>query len=439
MSKPQQSIRRRLLIWQMTALAVTAIVAGLVTFQLTWKAFGNIRDRNLKQIALSIARHGTFDVAVEPSDRPLPDAGEFVSQIWRSNGELAYSSLSDIGPPLQPPGIHDVHWRNEDWWVYSLPKGSESVQVAIAHKERLADFANLLPPLIVPFGLVIVLGLLIHMAVVRALKPLDSMREEISALEVHQLSPLDVSGLPEEVLPVGEAFNELMLKLDHTIRSQRQFIADAAHELNTPLAAVKVHAQLAKRSEDSALRQEALQQLDKGIDRASHLCRQLLQLARLEPDVRRPHVEAVDLVPMAMSLVGEFSSRADQVGVDLGVDAEVPLLEVQGCRPDLRVLLENLIDNALRYAPRNTAIDVQLRRNDHQVAELCVIDHGPGIAQHERERVLQRFARLNPDEPNGSGLGLAIVASVVEQTGAALSLEDTPGGGLTVRVRFLAG
>ncbi len=437
MTSNAKSIQSRLLRWQITALMVTALIASAVTYWVAWRGFNRTRDHGLEQIALSVARHGTVD-AQRRDKVPGTDRGEFVSQIWLLDGQLSYSSLSDIGPPLQPPGLHVVSWRGEDWRVLTLEEQQEYVQVAMAMVARKDDFSELVPSFFLPAGIVLVFALFLRTAVINALIPLNGMRAEIASREASNLMPLETDDLPSEVAPVGQAFNGLMRKVERTLTGQRQFIADAAHELNTPLAAIKLHAQLARRARDEADRQEALVQLELGIDRVSHLARQLLQLARLEPDMARPDMAAVPLASVAGRCVAQFSAQADQQGVDLGLQTDAKF-SVQADAHGLQVLIENLIDNALRYAPRGSRVDVLIRRDEKGTPELCIIDEGPGISPADRPRVLQRFARLEPEDPNGSGLGLAIVASIVEQMGGALSLEDTPGGGLTVRIRFLAG
>ncbi|GAA6142638.1 ATP-binding protein [Hydrogenophaga sp. 5NK40-0174] len=429
-----RSIRSRLLRWQFGALLVTAAIAAGVAYFAAWKGFNRVRDHGLEEIAQSVARHGTIE-APRLDNENRPDLGEFVSQVWRLDGQLSYSSLADIGPPLQTPGIHHVIWRNEEWRVFTLREKQELVQVAMAEGKRREDFVELLPSLFLPIGIVLVLALMLRSAVVNALVPLNDMRAEIAAREVNDLMPLRTDRLPDEVAPVGQAFNELMRKVERTLTSQRQFVADAAHELNTPLAAIKLHAQLARRARDEADRLDALVQLEHGIDRVSHLARQLLLLARLEPDMAAPDMEPVALARLAGQCVAQFSAQAEQQGVDLGLQVQADY-SVLADPHGLQVLIDNLIGNALRYAPRGSRIDVLMRRDEEGPPELCVIDEGPGISPADRPRVLQRFARLEPEDSSGSGLGLAIVDSIVKQIGGALSLEDTPGGGLTVRIRF---
>jgi two-component system, OmpR family, sensor kinase len=198
---------------------------------------------------------------------------------------------------------------------------------------------------------------------------------------------------------------------------------------------VKLQAQLARRASD-AQRDAALNELDQGIERATHLVAQLLQMARLEPDVRQRHPQTVRLDDLAGKVVAAFSAQAEARDIDLGLDRSDPV-QVHADPAELRAMLDNLVDNALKHTAAGCRVDVRVRQRDGAV-ELEVSDNGPGIPKAERERVLQRFVRLNPQGSTGSGLGLAIVSQIVQNKGGQLSLHTTAGGGLTVRVRLKA-
>ena len=455
------SIRQRLLIWQITALVVTAVLVSVLTYRLALNGFNRVRDYGLQQIAYSVVRHGVRpqpgranpplpppEADVAPA-RPVPaegdtagdeeaieDLGQFVSQIWQPDGTLVYSSLDGGGPPLQAAGFHRVDWNGELWRVYTVIDRNQTVQVAVTSADRAASFEELVPWLLAPLGLLVVLlGLLIHTAVERALAPLETLGRDIQRRGGRELHPLPTADLPEELTPLGEALNQLLARVDVLLTGQQRLLADAAHELNTPLAAIKLQAQLARRAADSQ-RADALDELDAGIERATHLVAQLLQMARLEPDVRERSPQAVRCDRLAARSVSAFSAQADARGIDLGLvasDAATAWVD-----PDeLRLLLDNLVDNALRYTPGGGRVDVGVRALNDGVV-VSVDDDGPGIPAPDRERVLQRFVRLNPLESSGSGLGLAIVVSAVRHNGGTLSLQDSDRGGLAVRVTLPA-
>lgn len=426
------SIRSHLLVWQITALVVTGLLVSLITYLLAWDAFNRIRDNGLEQIAYSIVRHG---VTYDNDEAVQNDRGQFVSQIWAADGSLIFSSLDDIGPGPQPPGLHVVDWEGTEWRVYSLKEGGLTVQVATTSASRARRFMAIAPWLLIPFAvLIVVLGLFIRAAVGRALAPLEKVRGEIGRRGVSSLRALDTQGMPEEVAPLVATLNDLLARLDDALAAQRRFIADAAHELRTPLAAVKLQTQIVRRSEGERERQAALGQLENGVDRAAHLIDQLLRMARLEPSASQSAAvpAPVALDALAKQVVAEFSTQAEARGIDLGIAAAAPLT-VSGQADTLRVMLGNLVDNAVRYTPVGGRVDVTVGR-EGDVAVLAVADTGPGIPESERGRVFERFYRLADADTPGSGLGLAIVRQIVALHGGRIDLSDAPGGGIKARV-----
>ncbi|HSX94724.1 MAG TPA: HAMP domain-containing sensor histidine kinase [Hydrogenophaga sp.] len=438
-----KSIRQRLLLWQLGALVIAAALEGLISYQLAWDGFNRSRDSVLQSIAYSVVRHGMRPApdhaspqapTPNPPDGPSTDLGHFTTQIWTTGGQLIYSSLAAGGPPLQSPGLNVASWNGEDWRIYTLVEREQVVQVAVTAADRLERFGEILPGLLVPLGvLVLVIWLLMHAAVRNALAPLNAWGRDLRHREGGDLRAVGTQALPEELVPLGEALNQLLSRVEALLGSQRTLLADVAHELNTPLAAVKLQAQIARRSGD-ATREAALDELDRGIERATHLVAQLLQMARLEPGVRERRPAPLRLDTLAAEVVAAFSARADARGIDLGL-APSEAAWVPGDEEDLRVLLNNLVDNALRHVPAGGRVDVQVTAEGGRV-RLGVSDTGPGIPEADRERVLRRFVRLNPshEDGQGSGLGLSIVARVVAQHGATLALDEREGGGLSVRI-----
>jgi two-component system OmpR family sensor kinase/two-component system sensor histidine kinase QseC len=245
---------------------------------------------------------------------------------------------------------------------------------------------------------------------------------------------LPLEGLPDEVAPVVQSLNALLQRLERSLGAQRAFVADAAHELRSPLTALKLQLQLLRRAPDEATRAAALDGLGAGIDRAARLVEQLLTLARSEPATGA--LERVDVAELVRGVIADMHAFALARGSDVALDAPPEAVEILGDRAALVALARNLVDNALRYAPAGTRVDVAVAREDDH-ALLRVDDAGPGIPAAERERVFDRFYRRASDE-GGSGLGLAIVRSVAERHGATVTLADAPGGGLRVTVRFQA-
>ena len=437
-----RSIRSRLLLWLISSVLITTLVVGFLTARLTWSGFNNVRDMGLEQIAQTVMRHDEASPA--PPSAPVPstaleadDLDQFVSQIWDPSGQLIYSSLADVGPPLQRPGHHIVTWQGESWRVYTQAHDRRIVQVAVTTKIRRQHFYSLTPWLLIPLVLlVLILAVLTSTGVDRVLLPLEQLRSDIARRNPEGLQTIDTTGLPAEVAPLADALNQLLIRIEQMLKHQRRFLADAAHELNTPLAVVKLQAQLVRRARPGEW-DAALDQLDAGIERASRLAFQLLQLARLEPEGRTALLQPLRLDDLLREAVAGFSARAEQQGCDLGLTGAEPVTLV-GDPHALRTLVDNLIGNALAHNPGPVRIDVGLRM-ERQQAVLEVSDNGAGIAPQDRARVLERFVRLSPGDGKGSGLGLSIVSEIAALHGGTVELDDSPGGGLTVRVRLPLG
>lgn len=428
------SIRRNLLKWQIGALLATGLLASLITYALAWNAFNQMRNDGLVQIAYSIVRHGLVENEGDGAEEEdASDKGQFVSQIWGDDGELVYTSLDNGGPPRQKPGHHTLTWRGETWHVYTLEDGGVTIQVSNSAARHYPLFRNIGPWLLLPLTLMTaVLGGLIWLAVGRALRPLDKVRAEIMGQAVPSLRAMETRDLPAEVAPLGEALNALLQRLEQAFATERDFIANAAHELRTPLTAVRLQAQLADQARDAAQRAAALDQLRAGVDRAAHVVEQLLQMARLEPDAQQFAFAEVRLDQLAKNAVADFSPQAEDRRIDLGVGTCRPV-RLSGHAESLRILLSNLIENALRHTPAGGRIDVDVDEEDG-LARLDVADSGPGIPEEFRERVFDRFFRLaGPDTP-GSGLGLPIARQAARLHGGEITLGESPAGGLRVRV-----
>ncbi len=442
------SIRSYLLAWQMLALILTAVVVSFLTSRLAWEGFNNVRDLGLEQIAETVLRHdetlgptppGTVS-HVDPDSSILEKRwfadedylSQFVSQVWGANGDLLYSSLPEGGPPQQNAGHAIVLWQGQSWRVFTMPKDELTVQVAVTTHIRRQHFYELTLWLAVPM-VILVLGLggLIYLVVTRSLRPIEKMCDEITRRDVADLDRFPTEDMPREIAPLGTALNQLLERLDALLANQRRLLADAAHQLNTPLAAIRLQGQLARRASDEE-RLVALDELDKGVARVGNVVSQLLQLARLEPEAVRPDFVPVQLDEMVTQVVIAFSGRAMENGIDLGL-AACDKVVVWAEPHSLRGMLDNLVDNAVRYCPSGAHIDLKLTKADGS-AVIDVLDSGPGIAPEDRKRALERFVRLDHGRSQGSGLGLSIVDRIVKLHEGTLEMRDSPSGGLWVRV-----
>ncbi len=443
------SIRRTLLAYLLLGLFAVAVLATWLTYRETQREVSDLFDLQLKQLAYStriddLVRGRPRSLEV-PGYRAQSGVAEIVTQIWDRDGVLVYWTRpgAELPVPVQE-GYTDVVRDGREWRVYTHVQGAHVLQVAHALDERRAIATQTALRTLLPLvALIPILGVLIWHAVGLGLRPLTAMSRAVEKRRPDAMAPLAVANMPRELKPLGESLNALLARLDDALSAQRRFTADAAHELRTPLAALKLQAELAERAPAGPEREAAFAALAAGIDRAAHLIDQLLTMARLEPGGAASDARPVDLTTLVRDAVVARAALADDKGIDLGLagTAEVTLA---GDAAGLATLVGNLLDNALRYTPAGGKVDVGLERDASGVT-LSVVDTGPGIPAAERERVFERFYRVTDvagtalarGDAKGSGLGLSIVRRIAEAHGATIELGDGPDGrGLAVRVRF---
>jgi two-component system OmpR family sensor kinase len=251
--------------------------------------------------------------------------------------------------------------------------------------------------------------------------------------KVDSFEPVSDSGVPREVSPLLAELNFLLSRFTQTLHSQRQFVADAAHELRSPLTALKLQVQTLARAKDETAREQAIARLEGGVDRASRLVEQLLALARQDPSspLALNIVSLPACIRQAIADVAPFALSKD-IQLQCGVLAQC---DISGDEDSLRIMIRNLVDNAVRYTPEHGIVEIALAADPGHVA-LTIQDSGAGIPQQERARVFDRFYRVSGTEANGSGLGLAIVKAIAERHKATVELGDSALGGLTVKILF---
>lgn len=444
-----RSIERTLLGWIVSALTLGAVLVALVTYLVTLEEMHEVFDADLKNVAEAVAAyhhagHGPGSAArvALPERTDVPDDTEIVTQTWNLRGERVFSSDPRVLLPFsREAGLSRPVVQGEEWIVYTSIGGDGVAQAAqrMAARQEMAgeSAAKVLPPLA---GLVLVVGGLLVFGLRRGLQPLDAAAQDVAKRSARSLEAIELEDTPQEIAPLVQSINGLMARLATAFSAQRRFLADAAHELRTPVTALRLQLQWLERSRDEGERQQAVADLRAGIDRSQRVIEQLLQVARSEPDGEVLRREAVDLAELVRSTVAASSTKAGHLGLDLGADAPMPVL-VDGDAAQLSVLLDNLVENALRYTPRGGVVDVVAHASGGQ-AVLRVVDDGPGIPQAERERVFDRFYRCEtaPEQASdrgGSGLGLAIVKAIAERHGARIELRDpAQGRGLEVDVVF---
>jgi signal transduction histidine kinase len=441
------SIHRRVLLWVMGTLVLGAGLLIGSTWWLLVHELGDIFEGNLKQVALAVAdQHGAYDTAGPPRPaHPLPRIDdqygkfEFVTAVWTLDGKRVHSSNLGVDLPfLSRSGLSRITASGEKWHLYTIVLEDGIVQAAQRASERDALARETASVLVFPALLLLALiAILLTFALRRGLAPLSRAAGEVASRSVEALHPIPLASQPRELHLLIGAINDLMARLGSALALQRHFLADAAHELRTPITALRLQLQLLERAPDAVHREAAMDELRAGMARAQHSVEQLLQLSRLGPETPALQREPVDLAVLAREAVGRFSARADELRIDLGAVVAEGMI-VPGDAQQLAILLDNLVDNALRHTPGRGTVDVAAAWRDGQPC-LSVSDSGPGIPAAERERVFDRFYRSpGASASSGSGLGLAIVRAVAQRHGATVVLDEVPGGGLLVKVSFPA-
>ena len=443
----QPSIRRQLMVWVLGALSAGALILAFAAYALTLGEIDEVLDDGLRQTALLLADRdlaGALPAGpVEHLASSADTESKLVAIARRRDGSLLFTSEPEMDLRFEFVAGQSLQTaRDERWHVFTVIQGERIVQVAqpvSVRRELAAESASqLLVPLL---GLVAMIGAMLVLALRRGLQPLNATTDALALRGAASLAPLEVDKVPKELLPMVRTLNELLVRLAAAFEAQRHFVADAAHELRSPVTALQLQVQLLERSRDPAQRRLATQELSAGIARTRRLIEQLLYLSRAAADESAGEIFArapVRLGEVARSVVARWSAEAERRGVDLGAE-EHPAAAVEANEGQIDMLLSNLVENALRYAGPDGVVDVVATELEGAPA-LCVIDNGPGIEPAERARVFDRFYR-SPEAvatvESGSGLGLAIVKAIADKHGAAVSLHSgADGRGLEVRVLF---
>ena len=333
-------------------------------------------------------------------------------------------------------GFSTVIYENKPWrnLILETTDGAYRIQVAQSirkrDKEALEISRKTTLPLAVVFPLLLVA---IYFSVRRGLKPLDELAHDVSCRSPENLSLLPDEATPREVQPLVTALNRLIFRVNNSLENERRFTADAAHELRTPLAAVRIQTQVAMLSEDAEKRNHALAQALAGVDRSTRLVEQMLRLARLDPLARLLTPEKVDLAELVRDVVAGLCDASSATAITVDLDETVSLID--GDVGLLEIALRNLVDNSLRYSAPDSSVMVFLRSETVGLV-MGVSDNGPGVKAEELPRLVERFYRGASVQAEGSGLGLTIVHRIAELHGARLELANREGGGFQACLRW---
>lgn len=449
------SIRRRLLTTLLTITTVVWLFTMLESYRETQHEIAELFDAQLAQSArtlLNVAGHELAELEGVPDVAHihfLPEGNDDDSheyeyklayQLWvQPQNQLVLRSFTAPEAPLsnKKNGYSTEQIKGNPWRIFSLYDPDSGFQIkmgeSLAIRQELSN--EIAQRMAIPMFIALpLLALLIYIGIGRALQPLQRLAHSISRREPGHLNRVDTENAPSEIEPLVEALNQLFERVELSLENERRFTADAAHELRTPLAALKVQAQVAQRSRDTAERNRALEQLSTGVERASRLVEQLLTLARIDPETAQTKFIPFALRPIAEETLASLEPLASDKGITLQLQCETEPT-IHGQAESLAIALRNLTDNAIRYTPQGGTVEIRIEETEDAI-RLHVADSGPGIPESERHNIFKRFYRLAGQATDGSGLGLSIVQRIAELHQAELSLHASGLGGLEVTLSF---
>jgi two-component system sensor histidine kinase QseC len=461
------SIRRFLLVSLLATITCVITGAAMFTYYDVTQKINSIFDAQLIEAA-HVIRHtaeqsalpqkpqlGNLDELFSPTQTYLPPKlwdiiyGDTlhrydtrrVFQIWSKDGILL--ARTEGAPPFplakDTEGFADSQIGKYSWRVYTLMDDVHQVRYQVAQRDdvrsrlvRNIALGNILPDLLIyPISIII-----IFFSIRAALKPLQRTITEVKSRALENLKPIETTKVPIEVQPLVEEINSLLSRLEQTYAREKRFTADAAHELRTPLAALKTQAQVAQTAHDEQSHQMALNKINQCVDRCARVVTQLLTLSQLRPDVPLKDVQTVDLSKLALDIISEVAIDAVQKHIEISFDQSPSPALTHGNATLLQVLMRNLIDNAIRYTPEHGQVHISTQV-DAQQAIFTVEDTGPGVAPELYDRIFDRFYRELGNTATGSGLGLSIVQQIVELHGATIKVsKPEKHSGLKIKVFF---
>lgn len=435
------SLRARLLWLLFAAIILTAFAQAVIAYRTALAEANGIFDYQMQQMALSL-RAG-LPVSSELVERFITNEDEnfdFVVQVWTANGRRVFQSTEQAELPQHSTlGFSSVDARGTTYRLFSVTSGKQVIQVAqdLAARRELARTLALrtVGPMVV---MVPLLMLLVWWVVSTSLAPVTRVQKQIAAREADSLSEVNAHGLPDEIRPLVQELNLLFQRMRQAFDAQKNFVADAAHELRSPLAALKLQVEGLRRAHSDEGRALSVNRLSSGIDRATRLVEQLLVLARHQANtVASPGNTLVDISHAARLAMADVATAAKARHIDLGLLQAAPC-QVSGQAEALRILFRNILDNAIKYTPMGGQVQLSLRHDADRIV-VTIDDSGPGIPEDDRKRVLDRFYRVTGAEGSGSGLGLAIVKAIADFHGADIALSRSSSlGGVCATVTFIS-
>ena len=451
--RAERSVRSRLLVWLLGPLALVLGASAVLAYRTALSLATDAYDRSLLDPALAIAQ----ELKVSDGAVTLNMSREALEALRVDTSDRLYFSVMQrgrvvIGPEIPPPPLapasgtpvyYDTVYQREPVRVAALAVASAGGPVIVQAAETLVKRNRLVEHVLLAYGalgtaIFVVALAAVWTGVARGLAPLEKLRRELATRSHRDLRPVAERQAPDEVRPLVHELNELLQRLAVSMELQQQFVADAAHQLRTPLAALQAQVDAARGEPLSPDLARTVEQLQAATRRAAHLSRQLLMLAAVDPSAERPYSpQSTDLAQLLQRDVSDWVARADARGIDLGFELEAATVSGE---PDLIVeAASNLLDNALAYTPQNGVVTLRTGQRDGG-SYVEVEDDGPGIPEAERTGGFERFHRVKGTPGPGAGLGLAIVREIANRHRATVDLNAGAGGrGTRVTVLFPPG
>lgn len=461
----KSSIRKFLLINLLLAITITTTLTAIGNYYLDQKDIQDHLDTLMAMSALSYQALlgddlnerplGTIQNALDTipqkidlyyqkrflnNEPPEYFLDKFNFQVWSNGGKLLLHSSHAPKLPLlaESDGFSDKKIAEQNWRIFTTYNKKSSTRTVLAERydtrnelgHRIAQDDMYIMLLTFPLS-----GLLIWIIIGRGLDSLDRVAKEVANRAPTHLEPVNIREIPDEIKPVIDELNKLFFRLKEGFEREKRFAADAAHELRTPLAALKTQAQVALNSNDIAEKDEALQKLIASVNRSTHIVQQLLTMSRLVPEATSLQEEGeVNVSKLTREILAMLAPTAIEKHIELEFESEEKIPNIQGNATALSILIRNLVDNAIRYTHANGHVLVRLSHKGKEIL-FEVIDNGPGIPPQLHKRVFERFFRVIGNKSPGSGLGLAIVQQICELHGGRVELSTPKGGvGLIVTV-----
>jgi two-component system, OmpR family, sensor histidine kinase QseC len=442
-----RSIRKFLLLNLLISITVILVLTAIGNFLLSNYDIDYHLDNQLMQTTqiidlLFVKQASNNDLASYSDDlnKSPHDFSGYEYRIWDKRGNLLLSSPSSPQlTPVEQAGFDTHLLRGENWRTYTIVDSKHSIVTTVAES---LDRRNELDRRIAWDNIIIlicsypILGIIIWLIVGYALNGLRNLTEHLAQRSATEFSPIDIQDVPDEIKPLTDSLNQLFKRLNEAFERNKRFPGDAAHELRTPLAALKTQAQVALRASDEKERQHGIEKVIMGADRCTHIVQQLLALSRFGAETILNDMHYTDLGKVVMEVTAQLVPLALEKNIEIEFHEPKNIVEIYGNDTALSILIRNLIDNAIRYTPENGEINVYVYREKNHII-LKVVDNGPGIPKELRSRVFERFYRLLGTKTAGSGLGLAIVQQIAELHHAKVKLSTPESGkGLAAAVSF---